>query len=244
MVCINCRKTVNDNLEFCPYCKCRLKAPARRQSAARPVNPPAASGNPAKKSDPKKYAPSLVRPQNPSSVPDRVQKKSAPAQKKPSPCVPDVRQKAKQTPPSAKTVRNVTKEHGGLNSFMAYFILPVFIIFDTVVIFSVLNTLASSENRISGIFTVCAQTVHLICAVAASNGLKIKSFSSLVFLLLCVVSTAVQTVVSLFVFANSSDVFSTLLILATAAITGILFAIFTPYYLKHKKEFIKNDILT
>lgn len=244
MVCINCRKAVNDNLEFCPYCKCRLKSPARRHAASKPVNPPAASGNPAKKSAPKKSAPSLVRPQNPSSVPKQTQKKSAPTPKRNAPSVPPVKQKTKQPSPPAKTVKKAPKELGLLNSLMAYFILPAFIIFDIVVIFSTLNTLAANYNHTSGIFTVCAQTVHLICAVAASSGLKTQSFSSLVFLIMCVIVTAVQTVISFFIFTNALSKLSMLIILTTAAITVILSVIFAPYYIRHKKKFIKNDIMS
>ncbi len=243
MVCINCKKTVNANADFCPYCKCRLKAPDRKQASSRPVKPPSASGNPTRKKAPSKSGNPVGRPQNPSSVPKQPQKPSANASKN-SPSKPPVKQAPKPAPPPAKTHKKATKELGVLNSFMAYFILPAFIIFDIVVIFSILNSIATSEHTTSGIFTVCAQTAHLICAVAASSGLKTKSFSSLVFLVLCFVVTALQTAISFLIFSNAFDKLSLFLMLVTAAISIILFMIFAPYYLRHKKEFIKNDIIT
>lgn len=239
LVCINCHKTVNDNLEFCPYCKCRLKSPARRpQSTKRPVNPPSVSSNPVRKSQP------VTQPRRPSNpTPVRQQQPKAPAPKSaPAPSKPPVKQPPKPvSPPPAP--KKKAKEVGGFNNLMAYFILPAFIIFDIIVIFSILNSLATSEHRVSGIFTVCAQTAHLICAVVASHGLKMKTFSSLISLLLCAAVTAVQTAVSFVLFATAFDKLSLLMMLATAAITILLAVIFAPYYVKHKKEFTKNDIL-
>lgn len=244
MICINCHKTVSDNLDFCPHCKCRLKAPVKKQQSARkPVNPPSVSSNPVRKTPP---ATQPRRPANPTSV-SRQQPAKPPVHKQPpAPAKPPVRQTPRSAParPAPPTSpKKKPKELGGFNNLMAYFILPAFIIFDLIVIFSILNSLSTSEHQTSGIFTVCAQTVHLICAVVASHGLKMKTFSSLISLLLCVGVTVIQTAVSFILFSKDFDKLSLFMMLATAAITILLTIIFVPYYIKHKKEFDKNDIL-
>lgn len=229
MVCLNCHKTVKDNAEICPHCKFRFKKTTQKpQSKKRTVKPPTVSSEPVRKKQ------------------SAAQAKKEPTKKQaPAPTKLPVKQPPKpvSAPQKAPARKIKPKEMGKFNGIMAYFILPAFIVFDIIIIFSVLNSLAVSEHRISGIFTVCAQTVHLICAVAASHGLKMKSFSSLIFLALCVTATAVQTAVSLLLFAA---VLSKLLLVATvisAATTVILTAISVPYYLKRKKNFSKNDIL-
>lgn len=242
LVCINCHKTVNDNIEFCPYCKCRLRTPARRQqSAPRQSTPPASQ--PKRPSNPTP-APKQAKAPAPrqTAAPKQTPPRQAPQKQAPAPSRPPVKQPPKPTyPPPVPQKKN--KEVGGFNNLMAYFILPAFIIFDIIVIFSILNSLALSQHQTSGIFTVCAQTVHLICAVVASHGLKMKTFSSLISLLVCAAVTALQTAVSFLLFATAFDKLSLIMMLATAGITVLLAVIFAPYYVKHKKEFTKSDIL-
>lgn len=233
MLCINCHKNVSDNLEFCPYCKCRLKMPARKQQSNRSASAP----RPQRPSNPTPAPPVRKAPPAP---PKPVQAPPRQAPKPPPP--PRPQPKPAPTPRPKAPAKPAEKSLGG-NSFMAYFVLPAFIIFDVVVIFTILNSLGTSEYRTSGIFTVCAQSVHLVCAVASMHGLKMRTFASLISLIVCVGVTVLQTAVSFLLFAKEFDRLSLLLMLVTVAITALLTAIFTPYYIKHKKEFEKGDIL-
>ncbi len=229
MVCLNCHKNIKDNSEICPHCNFRFKKVAKKpQSSKRKVSPPTVSSEPVRKK------------QSASQTKKEPTKKQAPAPTKLPVKQPPKPVAAPEKAPARKTK---PKETGKFNSFMAYFILPAFIVFDVAVIFLILNSLAESEHRISGIFTVCAQTAHLICAVAASHGLKMKSFSSLIFLVLCVTVTAVQTAVSLLFFISALNKVLLIAIITAAAATVILTAVSVPYYLKRKKNFSKNDIL-
>lgn len=233
MLCINCHKNVSDNLEFCPYCKCRLKMPARKQQSNRSASAP----RPQRPSNPTPAPPVRKAPPAP---PKPVQ---APPRQAPKPPPPPRPQPKPAPPPRPKAPAKPAEKSLGGNSFMAYFVLPAFIIFDVVVIFTILNSLGTSEYRTSGIFTVCAQSVHLVCAVASMHGLKMRTFASLISLIVCVGVTVLQTAVSFLLFAKEFDRLSLLLMLVTVAITALLTAIFTPYYIKHKKEFEKGDIL-
>ena len=235
MLCINCHKNVSDNLEFCPYCKCRLKMPARKPQGNRsaPAPRPQRPSNPTPAPPVRKAPPA---PPKPVQAPPRQAPKPVPP--------PPPRPKPAPAPaPRPKEPAKPKEKSLGGNSFMAYFVLPAFIIFDVIVIFTILNSLGTSEYRTSGIFTVCAQSVHLICAVASMHGLKMRTFASLISLLVCMGVTVLQTAVSFLLFAKEFDHISLLMMLVTVAITALLTAIFTPYYVKNKKEFEKGDIL-
>ena len=239
MVCINCHKNVSGNLEFCPYCKCRLKMPAKKPQSSRNT-PPVKVQRPANPTPAKK--PNSA-PQRPVQTPPRQAPKTVPAPPppKPKPAPAPLPPKPAPAPRPKAPSKPVEKTLGG-NSFMSYFVLPAFIVFDVVVIFTILNSLGTSDYRTSGIFTVCAQSVHLICAVVSMYGLEMRTLSSLISLIVCVGVTVLQTAVSFLLFAKEFDRISLLLMLVTVAITALLTAIFTPYYVKNKKEFTKSDI--